>query len=234
MEFAYDLSGNSTPFIKKYQVAASNTVLGVPYLQNAGSGGTGIVLGTTTGAANALGVNVDTAGTYVTAQQTDNSDTQRLTSVIVNPHAVYRALLSGGTTAGTALTLYTATSGGSDGLTVVMDSSVASPDMDETYFFCLSGTNAGRKRKCTSTSSTTATFIVAWQFDAVAGDTFISCGFTPTQTEALTLTTDLTGVNAALAPTGAAYNCVEAIFESRTTSYGLIQFGDHCFSGRPT
>lgn len=234
MDFAYDLSGGSTAFIKKYQVAASNSVLGVPYLQNAGSGGTGVVLATTTGAANAVGVNVDAAGTYVTAQQTDNADTQRLTSIIVNPHAVYRALLSGGTTAGTALVLYTADSGGSDGLTVVMDVSVASPDMDETYFFCLSGTNAGKKRKCTGTSSVTATFIVAWPIDAVAGDTFISCGFTPTQTEALTLTADLTGVNAALAPTGAAFNCIEAVFDSRTSSYGLITLGDHCFAGRPT
>jgi hypothetical protein len=234
MEFAYDLSGGSTAFVKKYQVAASNTVLGVPYLQNAGSGGTGIVLGTTTGAANALGVNIDVAGTYVTAQQTDNSDTQRLTSVIVNPHAVYRALIAGSATSGAALTLYTAVSGGSDGLTIVMDSSVASPDMDETYFFCLSGTNTSKKRKCTSTSSTTATFIVAWPLDVVAGDTFISCGFTPTQTEALTLTTDLTGIRGDLAPTGAAFNCIEAIFDSRTTTYGLIQFGDHCFAGRPT
>lgn len=233
MEFAYDLSGGSTAFVKKYQVAASNSVLGVPYLQNA-SAGTGIVLGTTTGAANALGVNIDTAGTYVTAQQSDSSDTERLTSIIVNPHAVYRALLSGAAGSGTALVLFTAVSGGSDGLTVVMDSSVASPDMDETYFFCLSGTNAGKKRKCTSTSSVTATFIVAWPRDAAAGDTFISCGFTPSQTEALTLTTELTGIDAALAPTGAAYNCVEVLFDSRTTSYGFISFGDHCFAGRPT
>lgn len=233
MEFAYDLSGGSTAFVKKYQVAASNSVLGVPYLQSA-SNGTGIVLGTTTGAANALGVNIDAAGTYVTAQQTDSSDTARLTSVIVNPHAVYRALLSGGAASGTASVLYTAASGGSDGLTIVMDVSVASPDMDETYLFCLSGTNCGKSRKITSTSSTTATFIVSWPRDAVAGDTFISCGFTPTQTEALTLTTELTGVRSDLAPTGAAFNCIEAIFDTRTTSYGLIQFGDHCFAGRPT
>ncbi len=234
MEFAYDLSGSSTAFIKKYQVAASNTQLGVPYLQNAGSGGTGIVLATTTGAANALGVNVDTAGTYVTAQQSDNSDTQRLTSVIVNPHAVYKASLSGGATSGTAMTLFTATSGGSDGLTIVMDSSVASPDLDETYLFCLSGTNAGKKRKVTSTSSSTATFIVAWPLDVVAGDTFMGTGMTPTQTEALTLTTDLTSIRGDLAPTGAAFNCIELVLDGRSSSYGLISFGDHCFSGRPT
>ncbi len=234
MEFAYDLSGTSTAFIKKYQVAASNSVLGVPYLQNAGSGGTGIVLATTTGAANALGVNVDTAGTYVTAQQTDNSDTQRLTSVIINPHGVYRALLCGGAGSSTAAVLYTATSGGSDGLTIVMDQSVASPDLDETYIFCLSGTNAGKKRKVTSTSGSTATFLVAWPLDVVAGDTFIGTGMTPTQTEALTLTTDLTAINASLAPTGAAYNCIELVLDGRGNSYGLTSFGDHCFSGRPT
>ena len=233
MEFAYDLSGNSTPVLKKYQVAATNTTLGVPYLQWA-DGGTGIVLGSTTGAANALGVNVDTAGTYVTAQQSDASDTARLTTVIVNPHAVYRALLSGGSTSGTAQTLYTAASGGSDGLTIVMDVSVASPSLDETLLFCLSGTNMGKANKITTASSTTATFIRAWRYDVAANDTFMTCAFTPTQTEALTLTTDLTGINGALAPTGAAYNCIEVLFETRTTSYGFISFGDHCFAGRPT
>jgi hypothetical protein len=85
-----------------------------------------------------------------------------------------------------------------------MDTSVASPDLDETYLFCLSGTNVGKKRKITSTSTTTATFIVAWPLDVVAGDTFIGAGMTPTQTHTLTLTSDLTGVNASLAPTGAA------------------------------
>lgn len=233
MEFAYDLSGTSTAIIKKYQVAATNTTLGVPYLV-AASAGTGIVLASTTGAANALGVNVDTAGTYVTAQQTGNADTERLTSVIINPTAVYRALLSGGATEGTALTLYTASSGGSDGLTIVMDVSVASPDMDETYFFCLSGVNQGKARKCTSTSSTTATFIVAWPIDVVANDTFISSGCTPTQTAAVTLTTALTQVRGDLAPTGAAFTVVEQQFGDRTSSYVYLLFGDHALTGRPT
>ena len=233
MEFVYDLSGGSTAFQKKYQVAASNTVLGVPYLV-AVADGTGIVLGSTTGAANAIGVNLDAAGTYVTAQQTAGADTERLTSIIVNPLAVYRALLSGGATAGTAQTLYTATSGGSDGLTFVADASVASPDLDETMIYCLTGTNMGKSKKCTSTSSTTATFIVAWPADVAVGDTFMTGGCVPTQTLALTLTSDLTGVNGALAPTGAAYNVVELRFNDRQTSYAYITFGDHAFCPRPT
>jgi len=234
MEFAFDLSGSSTAFVKKYQVAATNTVLGVPYLVNAAAGGTGIVLATTTGAADAIGVNVDTAGTYVTGQQSDGSDTQRLTSVIVNPHGVYSALLSGGAGDGTAMTLYTAVSGGADGLTIVMDVSVASPDTDETYMYCLTGANAGSRRKVTSTSTTTATFIVAWRYDVAAGDTFMTLGATPTQTTTLTLNTSLTQIRGDLAPTGAAFNVVEAIAHDRTSSYLNIMFGDHAFSGRPT
>lgn len=233
MEFAYDLSGSSTAFVKKYQVAATNTVLGIPYLRSA-AGGTGIVLATNTGVANAIGVNLDTAGTYVTAQQTDNSDTERLTSIIVNPHAVYRAKLSGGAADNVALTLYTATSGGSDGLTIVMDVSVASPSLDETMMYCLTGTNAGKKNKITTASSLTATFIRAWPIDVVAGDTFISVGFTPTETVALTLTTALTQIEADLAPTGGTWNIIEAIVDGRSNSYGLISFQDHNFSGAVT
>ena len=239
MEFAYDLAGGSTAVVKKYQVSASNTVLGVPYLVNLGSGGTGIVLATTTGAANAVGVNIDAAGTYVTAQQSDNSDTARMTSIICNPTGVYRALLSGGSTSGTALALFTATSGGSDGLTVVMDTSVASPDMDEGTLFGYSGTNTNVKRKITSTSSLTATVIVSLPRDAVSGDTFLCVGMTPTQTTALTLTSDLTGIDASLAPTGGAWNVIETLMldasgSGRTNSYAFIEFGDHAFSSRPT
>ena len=234
MEFAYDLSGGSTAFVKKYQVAASNTQLGVPYI-NWTNAGSGIRLGTTTSAAEAIGVNIDTAGTYVTAQQTDNADTARTTSIIINPHAVYRALLSGGATDGTAMTLYTAVSGGSDGLTIVTDNAnVASPDTDEMLVFCLSGTNQGRTNKVTTASSATWTFIRAWPFDVAAGDTFITGGMTPTQTKALTLTTSLAQVRGDLAPTGAAYNCVELLFGDRTSSYAFIEFGDHTFAARAT
>ena len=239
MEYAYDLAGGSTVVLKKYQVAATNNVLGVPYLVNAGSGGTGIVLATTTGAADAIGVNIDTAGTYVTAQQSDNSDTARLTTIIVSPSAVFRARLSGSGTAGTALTLFTAASGGSDGLTVVMDTSVASPSMDEGTLFGYSGTNTNVKRKITSVSTVTATIIVALPRDAVINDEFLCIGMTPTQTVALTLTSDLTGIDASLAPTGAAYNVIETLLldkagNGRTNSYAFIAFGDHAFCARPT
>src|SRR3990167_7397744 len=95
MEFTYDLSGGSTAIVKKYQVAATNTTIGRPYLKTA-DGGTGIVVATVSGAVDFIGVNIDTAGTYVAAQQSDNSDTARMQSIIINPLAVYRAKLCGG------------------------------------------------------------------------------------------------------------------------------------------
>lgn len=234
MEFSHDLGGGSTACIKKHQVAASNTVLGVPYIALA-AGETGIKLASTTGAADFLGVNIDAAGTYVTAQQTDSADTLRTTKIIVNPHACYRALLSGGAGDGTAMTLYTAVSGGSDGLTIVTDNSnVASPDTDETIIYCLTGANMGRYNKVTTASSATWTFIRAWPSDVAAGDTFMTGAGTPCQTVALTLNTSLTQIRGDLAPTGAAFSWVDLLFNDRTSSYAFIISGDSWFSGRPT
>lgn len=238
MEFAYDLSGTSTAIIKKYQVDATNTVIGRPYLVVANAG-SGIVLATTTGAVDAIGVNIDAAGTYVTAQQAGNADTERLTSIIINPNAVWKAKLSGGSAEDTALVLFTATSGGSDGLTVIMDVSVASPDMDEGTLFGYSGTNISQKRKIASTSSLTATISVALNRDAVAGDTFLCIGMWPTRTETLTLTTNCTQIDASLAPTGATMHVVETLLldaggEGRTNSYAYVMLEDHHFSGALT
>ena len=233
MEYAYDLAGGSTAVIKKYQVAATNTTsLGKPYLVPVGNG-TGLVTSTTTGAAKAVGVNVDLAGTYVTAQQTDNSDTERLTSIILSPFAVYKMLMSGGATEGTALQVFTATSGGSDGLTVVMDDSVASPEMDEGTLFGYSGTNIGVSRKITSTSTTTATMIVSLPRDAVAGDTFLIAPYNPLQGITLQLTTLLTQADASIAVgTGAAFKTIELEFrdasaEGRSNSYVYAMLANH-------
>src|SRR3990167_7204374 len=57
MEYAFDLSGGSTAVIKKYQVAATNTVIGVGYMKMA-DGNTGINLMTTVDARDFMGVNV--------------------------------------------------------------------------------------------------------------------------------------------------------------------------------
>src|SRR3990167_9682768 len=169
MDFAFDLPGGSTAVIKKYQVAATNTTIGRPYLKGASSG-TGLVVATVSGAVDFVGVNIDTAGTYVTAQQSDNSDTARLQSTIINPLAVYRARLAGGA-ANEALSAATITTASADGLSVVTSAfDPNSPDLDEGTGWGYRGANAGKARRIVSTAANDATVIVAFPYDIAVGD----------------------------------------------------------------
>ena len=235
MEYQFDLTGGSSAVVKRYQVAATNTTVGMPFLVPAGSG-SGIVVATTTGAAKAVGVNVDTAGTYVTDQQTDSADTERSCGIILSPFAVYSLLMTGGATEGTAMVLHTAASGGSDGLTIVSDVNTDSPELDEGTCFCLSGANVGVSRKITSNSTTTMTFTVAWPRDVAAGDTFVVAPYNPLQGIALQLTTLLTQADASIAVgTGAAFKTIELKFndashEGRTNSYVYAMLANHVMS----
>jgi hypothetical protein len=238
MEWAYDLGGDSNAVIRKYQVAATNTVIGIPYLVPAADG-SGVVIASTTGAADAVGVNVDAAGTYVTAQQTDASDTARLTSLIINPHGVFRLLMSGGATEGTVLALHAITTASSDGLTLTTGTTWTGTEFDEGTAFGYDGANAGKARKITSTGATSATVTVAFPYDTVVGDNFIRVPYNPLQRVTVQLTTTLTQANAAIAVgTGAALQTIELLFndiggDGRTNSYVFAQFFDHQNAGRP-
>ena len=233
MDFAYDLSGTSNATIRRYQVAATHSVPARPLLVPAASG-SGLVTSTTTSTAKAVGVTVDTSGTYVTSQQTDNSDTERSVGVIINPFAVYKMLMSGGATEGTAMVLHTAASGGSDGLTIVSDVNTDSPELDEGTCYCIAGTNVGISRKITSNSTTTMTFTVAWPRDVVAGDLFVVAPYNPLQGITLQLTTLLTQADASIAVgTGAAFKTIELTWggdEARTNSYVHAMLANHVLS----
>ena len=230
MEYQGDLTGGSTAFIKRYQVAATKATAGVPVLVPAAAG-SGLVVATTTSTAKAVGVTIDTSGTYVTAQQTDNADTARTVGVIINPFAVYSLLMSGGATEGTAMVLHTAASGASDGLSFVSDVNTDSPEMADGTFFCLSGANAGISRKLTSNSTTTQTFIVAWPRDIAAGDTFVLAPYDPPRGIKVQLTTLLTQADSSIAVgTGAAFRTIELKFsqhEGRTNSYVNAILANH-------
>ncbi len=230
MEFQGDLSGGSTAFIKSYQVAATKATAGVPVLVTA-AGGSGLVVATATSTAKAVGVTQDTSGTYVTAQQTDNSDTARTVKTIINPFAVYSMLMNGGATEGTAMVLHTAASGASDGLSFVSDVNTDSPELADGTFYCLSGANKGISRKCTSNSGTTATFTVAWPRDIAAGDTFVCAPYDPPRGIKVQLTTLLTQADASIAVgTGAAFRTIELKFdqhEGRTNSYVNAILANH-------
>ena len=240
MEFAYDLGGHSTPVMKRYQVAATNTVLGRPYLKTA-DGGVGIVLGTTTGAVDFIGVNVDAAGTYAAGQNSDGSDNAKYTTIILNPLAIYRARLSGGATDGTALTARTVTTASTDGLSVTHSAyDASSPEMDEGVIWGLTGANAGVYRKITSTSTTATTVVLAFPRDTAVGDTFALAPIYPTRSITAQLTTNCTEVDASAAISGDATIAVtemvlnDASHNGTRESYALIQFVDHLFGATIT
>ncbi len=241
MEFQFDMSGGSMAIIKRYQVAATKATPGVPVLVPAAAG-SGVVVATTTSTANSVGVTIDTSNanrrgvltntsTYVTAQQTDSADTERAVGVIINPFAVYSLLMSGAATEGTAMLLYTAASGGSDGLTVVFDVSVASPEMADGTAYCLTGANVGMARKITSTSSTTGTFTVAWPRDVAANDTFLIAPYSDLFGIKVQLTTLLNQADSSIAVgTGAALKPIEMKWDSRSNSYLEAVLADSVFT----
>lgn len=196
MEFAYLLTGGA-PIVKKFQVGAAMATAGVPVLVG-GSGEEGLVLASTTGAADMVGVTIDTAAAPTTSQNSDGSDTATEIAVIVNPLAVYRARLAGSATAGAALTAGVAASANTAGTTIDADTDYSSPSMDEGTIFGYSGANAGRARKITSLSSTAAVVTVPFPADIAAGDEFLVVPFTPGENQFVQLTSNLAEVNTAV------------------------------------
>ena len=240
MEFAYSLDGNSVPVLKRYQVAATNTVLGRYYLK-AADGGVGVVLGGTTDGTDLIGVNVDAAGTYAAGQNTDGSDNAKYTTIIVNPLAVYRARLSGGATDGTALTERTVTTASTDGLTVThsgYDSS--SPDLDEGVIWGYRGTNAGVYRKITATANGSTTVILAFPRDDAVGDTYLLAPIYPTRSIIAQTTTNNTEIDATAAISGDVEMVVvemllnDSSMDGARKSYAYIQFADNLFGATIT
>lgn len=241
MDWAYDLANAPVPQVRKFQVAATNTVLGRVYLKCA-DGGTGVALGSTTDATDFVGVNIDAAGTYVTAQQSDNSDTARLTSLSISPLAVYRARLSGGATDGTALTARTVTTASSDGLTVTHSAfDASSPAMDEGVVWGYSGANAGKARKIITTPDTSSsTVVVAFPYDIAVGDQFLYAPIYPTRSIVAQMTTNSTEIDATAA---IATDCEMIVVEmllgdiggnGLTQSYAFVQFADNLFGATIT
>lgn len=239
MEFAYSLDGG-VPVLKRYQVGATNTVIGRPYVKCAADE-VGITLGSTTNATDFIGVNVDAAGTYAAAQNADGSDNAKYTTLIVNPLAVYRARLSGGATDGTALTARTVTTASTDGLSVTHSAfDASSPEMDEGVIWGLTGANAGVYRKITSTGTTSTTVILAFPRDDAAGDTYAVAPIYPTRSIVAQLTTNCTEIDATAA---IASDCEMIVVEmllndeanyGRTRSFAFIQFADNLFGATIT
>lgn len=198
MDFAYTLGG-SAPLVKKFQIGEAMATAGVPVVVG-GTGNEGVALGdTTTASVDLVGVTVDTQATLVTAQQSDGSDPERQVSVIINPDAVYRANLSGGATAGTALTSQTVTTASTDGLTVTTAAEWSSPEYLDGTVWGYSGANVGVDRKITGTSATAGTVTIAFPTDTAVGDVFLRVPYAPGEDQFVQLTSNLAHLDCSVA-----------------------------------
>lgn len=218
MELAYILGGGA-PIIKRYQMGVTNANTGVPYTVPA-AGTAGVVIGTTTGATDLVGMSIEAPGTYGTAQNSDNSDPAKTVALVINPDAVWDALMSGGATENTVLAQHTVTTASTDGLTVTTATEWSNPTFDEGTTWGYSGANAGKARKITSVSTTAGTLTVAFPADTAVGDIFLRAPYNPMQTVTVQLTTNLYQADASIAVgTGAPFRVIELIL------YGLAQEG---------
>lgn len=195
MDFAYTLNGGA-PTIKKFQVGADLSTVGIPVLVG-GAANDGLVAAGTSAASDCVGITQDTA-TLISAQQSDNSDTAALVSVCISPDAVYKARLLGGATANTALTKYPITSASSDGLTITTTAAWDSPEFADGTLWGYDGANSGVARKITSTSGSVATLLVPVPFDTVVGDNFLRIPYTPGEDQFVQLSTNLDHLNASV------------------------------------
>lgn len=229
MKYAYNLS-SSTPIIKKYKASAA-LAEGIIVIKSAANASGQMSTSTTTGIANALGLIVDNgmaaaAGGPITYSTTQGAD-EAVFGVIVNPDQVLRAQMVTGAT-GTGITADTIVTAASNGLTAVGGTSVASPDMDEGILWYTSGSNVGKSRKITSTSSVTATVLVPFAANAV-GDTYcyagVNIGF-----QGVTLTTDLKNVRADIAvSTGATFSILDLELNGANDSFIHLTLGGNAW-----
>lgn len=192
MEFSGVFSGGA-PVIKKYQIGEAMANSGVPVLIG-GSNKAGLVLAATTTASDLVGVTLDSQATLVTAQQTDNSDPARLVSVVVNPDAYYKALLSGGSAADTVLAIGTVDNAVSNGLSV--DTNITYTNFDEGSLFGYAGGSVGILRKITSVSSTIATVTIAFPLASAVGDQFLHVPYSAGENQFVQLTSDFRQLDA--------------------------------------
>jgi len=223
MEVSGLLSGGA-PVIKAYQVAATMSNVGAYARAGGGTSGAGLILATTTSVKDGIGVTLN-AATYTTTQGTGADSAERLVRVIINPDAILRIRMSGGATAGTALTLYDVTTASSGGTAVTTGDDWSSTTFDEGAVFGYDGANIGQLRKLTSVSSTAGTVVVPFDYATVVGDNFLRAPYWAPESTTIQLTSNLVEADASIAVgTGALLNCVDLEFndvnhEGRTNSF---------------
>lgn len=225
MEFAYTISGGA-PHYKKFLVdSAAGIIQGVPVTSDAETANAdGVLAATTTAAVGFIGVSLDAATT--TAAQVGSTDNGAYISLPINPDAVYRAKLCQGATADTALTIITASSASTDGLSPCVSSS-------EHLVWGYTGANAGVVRRTTAAN----TVVIAYPQNVAIGDEFLQTNTAVADaTQYPTLVTLLTQVDVSTAvDENDNFTVVENYLrdksqDGRNNSYTLLLGASHAFS----
>ena len=218
---------------KRYKIGATIATAGIPVISD-GTTFAGIVPCTTTNLDFTHGLGLDT-GTYSTVQ----GDAEGLVTVSVRPDLIVRALMSGGATAGTALTLLSNTAASAGG-TVVTDTDVSANDMTGGTLVCISGGNVGESRMITAdTASVSATVTVPFPRAIAVGDEFFMIPYalmgdgtaTTDGNSNLQTTTLFDQADASIASgTGGQVSVVELELNGRSDSYVLFVLDAHVHS----
>jgi hypothetical protein len=234
MFWTRDLTGATEPIIRAYQINEAMATAGVPVIVGADNG-SGVSLASTTAAADMIGVTLNAQATQVTAQQTDNSDPARRVQVVINPFGVFRALLTQGATASTALTLHTENTGSTTGLIVTTGASLAA--YDEGTMWGFQGANAGIVRKISVGDATNADTTIAFPIDIAVGDTFLMAPMSEMRRHGVQLNTNLDQVDAsATTNANTNFNPVAILArdnsdDGRNNSWVEMVARDHCYGG---
>ena len=232
-DFAYSLS-QSVPLVKKYQVGTTPVAnIGVPLLIDA-SGEAGLNVASTTVATDFVGMSLETAA-YSTTQGTGENSAESLVSVIIQQDAVWRARMSQGATANTAISLRTVTTANAAGVNVITGDDFSDPD--DGVIWCYSGANAGQSRKITTGDATDASVLIPFDSGIAVGDIFLTAPYWYFSSTAIQFITDLHQADVSIATdTGGAFAVIamELRDESengRNNSYVLFVAQDHVLGG---
>ena len=229
--------GGGGPVIKKYMVRAGTpdfTVAGCPAIAGV-TAQAGVAPQSVGTISEYVGLSLDTA-VYTTTQSTVLADGPGIVSLVVNADPVIRLRMSGTAAAGGALPLITnltASSGGTAVTITTGDIVPDSPTMLDGTIICLTGSNAGLRRKITTVSSTVFTVVVPFPYAIAVGDTFTAVPYFPGAGTAvggdgLTLTTapgtNATEADATVATTtlGVRYASLDLQYDINSPSRGRL------------
>ena len=231
MDYAYMLGGGA-PLIMKFACGDTHGDAGV-VTTAPDAAQAGVMVSTTTTMVDVVGVTQDTA-TYVTAQQTDGTSAERLLAVLISPDACFRALMSGGSSEGTAIAEFTVTAATADGLDVTdTNTNWQSPATDEGAIYFTSGVNKGQVRKVITTGGSEATIATAFDNDHAVGDTGFRLPWWPFDrtSDALQTTTNLYQADQTGATgTGGDIKPIHMELNGTTDSFLIFTIDDHALN----